>query len=78
MLQLVAGRCPAGNTAAIYTLSTGWINDFYTPGATPEDPQYGFYAAANQQIIMGPPPAVGLPSVTPNQTIPLRRPSSSR
>ena len=35
---------PAGNTAAIYTLSTGWINDFYTPGATPQDPQYGFYA----------------------------------
>ena len=32
VLQLVAGKSPAGNTAATYTLSTGWINDFYTPG----------------------------------------------
>ena len=71
VLQLVAGKSPAGNTAATYTLSTGWINDFYTPGASPQDPQYGFYPAANQQIILGDAAGVGLPSVTLNQTKPL-------
>ena len=71
VLQLVAGKSPAGNTAATYTLSTGWINDFYTPGATPQDPEYGFYPAANQQIIFGDAAGVGLPSVTLNQTSPL-------
>ena len=29
VLQLVTKRVPAGNTAAVYTLSTGWINDMY-------------------------------------------------
>lgn len=71
VLQLVAGKVPAGNTAATYTLSTGWINDFYTPGATPQSPQYGFYPAANQQIILGLAAGVGLPTVTLNQTTPL-------
>lgn len=66
VLQLVTKRVPAGNTAAVYTLSNGWINDMYT-GATPEAPQYGFYPAANQQIIMGPTAAVGLPAAEANQ-----------
>lgn len=66
ILQLVTSRVPAGNTAAAYTLSTGWINDMYV-GATPQAPQYGFYAAANQQIIMGPTAALGLPSPAANQ-----------
>jgi lipocalin len=70
VLQLVAGKVPAGNTAATYTLSTGWINDFYSGGG-PQDPQYGFYPAANQQIIMGNAAGVGLPTVTLNQTTPL-------
>lgn len=71
VLQLVAGRVPAGNTAATYTLSTGWINDFYTPGASPEHPLYGFYPAANQQIMMGNAAGVGLPTATLNQTSPI-------
>ncbi|ULE33921.1 lipocalin family protein [Mycobacterium sp. IDR2000157661] len=66
VLQLVTGRVPAGNTAAVYTLSTGWINDMYV-GSTPSAPQYGFYAAANQQIIMGPAAALALPSPVANQ-----------
>ena len=70
VLQLVAGRVPAGNTAATYTLSTGWINDFYS-GATPQTPEYGFYPAANQQIIMGNAAGVGLPTPTLNQTTPI-------
>ncbi|MGZ8776523.1 MAG: hypothetical protein ACXWZ5_11425, partial [Mycobacterium sp.] len=66
VLQLVTGRVPAGNTAAVYTLSTGWINDMYV-GAGPLTPQYGFYAAANQQIIMGPTAALALPTPVANQ-----------
>ncbi len=70
VLQLVTKRVPAGNTAAVYTLSNGWINDMYA-GATPEAPQYGFYPAANQQIIMGPTAAVGLPAAEANQLGPV-------
>jgi len=66
VLQLVTQRVPAGNTAGVYTLSSGWINDMYA-GATPEAPQYGLYAASNQQIAMGPTFAYGLPSVVANQ-----------
>ncbi len=66
VLQLVTQRVPAGNTAAVYTLSNGWINDMYA-GATPEAPQYGFYPAANQHLIMGPTAAVGLPAAQANQ-----------
>ena len=66
VLQLVTRRVPAGNTAAVYTLSTGWINDMYA-GAGPLAPQYGFYAAANQQIVMGPATALALPSPVLNQ-----------
>ncbi|SUA14378.1 Lipocalin family protein [Mycolicibacterium aichiense] len=70
VLQLVTKRVPAGNTAAVYTLSNGWINDMYA-GATPEAPQYGFYPAANQQVIMGPTAAVGLPAAEANQLGPV-------
>jgi len=66
VLQLVTKRVPAGNTAGVYTLSNGWINDMYA-GATPDAPQFGLYAAANQQIVMGPTFAYGLPAVQANQ-----------
>ncbi len=67
VLQLVAGKSPAGNTAATYTFSTGWINDLYTTDASPQDPQYGFYPAAGQQVILGNAAAAGLPSPILNQ-----------
>jgi lipocalin len=70
VLQLVAGFVPPGNTAATYALSTGWINDFYA-GATPNAPQYGIYAPANQQIIFGDASGVALPTVTLNQVGPI-------
>lgn len=66
VLQLVTKAVPAGNTEAVYTLTDGWINDMYV-GATPEAPQYGLYAASNQQIIMGPTAAIGLPAAEANQ-----------
>ncbi|MEI6699533.1 MAG: lipocalin family protein [Mycobacterium sp.] len=68
--QLVTKFSPAGNTAAVYHLSTGWINDFYV-GATPDAPQYGFYSAAKGQIIMGDAAAVSLPTVFANNLSPL-------
>lgn len=61
VLQLVTGRVPAGNTAAVYNLSTGWINDLYA-GETPQTAQYGLYSSANEQIIMGDAAAVSLPT----------------
>lgn len=70
VLQLVAGFVPAGNTAATYALSTGWINDFYA-GATPQNPQYGLYAGANQQIIFGNAAGIALPTPTLNQIGPV-------
>lgn len=69
VLQLVTQRVPAGNTDAVYTLSTGWLNDMFA-GNTPGGPfgtQYGFYAGANQAIIMGPTAALALPSPVANQ-----------
>ena len=68
--QLVTKFSPAGSTAAVYNLSTGWINDFYV-GATPQDPEYGLYSAANGQIIMGNTAAVSLPSLYANNLSPL-------
>lgn len=65
VLQLVTQPVPAGNTAATYTLSTGWLNDMYA-GNTPQNAQYGFYAGANEAIMMGPTSAVGLPSLAAN------------
>jgi PE family len=57
--QLVTRFSPPGNTAAVYTLSTGWINDIYA-GAGPTDPIYGVYGPTGgyvppggQAIILG-------------------------
>lgn len=57
--QLVTRFSPPGNTAAVYTLATGWINDIYA-GAGPTDPIYGVYGPTGgylppggQQIILG-------------------------
>jgi lipocalin len=46
-------------------LTAGWINDLYV-GATPDAPQYGFYAAANQPILLGNAAATALPSPVAN------------
>jgi lipocalin len=70
VLQLVTGFSPAGSTAAVYNLSTGWINDFYVD-ATPQAPQYGLYSAANEQIITGGTAAVSLPTLFANNLSPL-------
>ena len=57
--QLVIKPSPPGNTAAVYTLATGWINDMYAgKGAT--DPQYGIYGEPDQLITMGQTAAVVL------------------
>ena len=76
VLQLVAGRVPAGNTAATHLLSTGWLNDMYA-GVAPQDAQFGFYAGANTPIIMGPTAAVGLPSQVANPSGALYRLTSA-
>jgi lipocalin len=57
-----SGDRPVG---AARTLTAGWINDLYV-GATPEAPQYGFYAAANQPILLGSAAAIPLPSPVAN------------
>lgn len=57
--QLVTQSSPAGNTQAVYTLSSGWINDMYV-GAGPDDPRYGLYGAAAQELIMGSATAIAL------------------
>ena len=57
--QLVTQSSPSGNTQAVYTLSTGWINDMYV-GAGPDDPRYGLYGAAAQELIMGGATAIAL------------------
>ncbi len=67
--QLFIKRSPPGNTQAVYTLATGWINDFYAGnGPTTPGPKYGIYGKPNQFIVMGqtaavvlgPPPVVDL------------------
>ena len=68
--ELVTRFSPAGNTAAVYNLSTGWINDLFA-GETPQTAQYGLYSAANGQIIMGDAAAVSLPTPLANNLSPL-------
>ena len=68
--QLITKRSPAGNTSAVGTLSTGWINDFYV-GAGPDAPQYGIYGTAGQPIIMGNASAVVLPTSLASQLGPI-------
>jgi hypothetical protein len=65
--QLVTRFSPPGNTAAVYTLSSGWINDIYA-GAGPTDPIYGVYGPTGgyvppggQQIILGQAAGIVLP-----------------
>ncbi|MGB0972697.1 MAG: lipocalin family protein [Mycobacterium sp.] len=64
--QLVTQFSPSGNTEAVHTLATGWINDLYR-GLGPTDGD-GIYGAPGQYIVMGdtaavvlgPPPVVDL------------------
>ena len=56
--QLVTRFSPAGNTEAVYTLATGWINDLYQ-GLGPADGA-GIYGAPDQYIVMGDTAAVVL------------------
>ncbi|MCH9735929.1 MAG: lipocalin family protein, partial [Actinomycetia bacterium] len=64
--QLVTKFSPPGNTEAVYTLATGWINDLYQ-GLGPTDGN-GIYGDPDQYIVMGdtaavvlaPPPVVDL------------------
>jgi lipocalin len=63
--QLVTTESLPGNAAAARTLTAGWINDLYA-GVAPEDAQYGFYAAANQPILLGDAAATPLPSPVAN------------
>ena len=65
--QLITKFSPGGNTAAVYTLSTGWIDDIYA-GAGPTHPIYGIYGPTGgylppggQQIILGPATGIVLP-----------------
>jgi hypothetical protein len=60
VLQLVTQFSPPGNTAAVYTLATGWINDMYA-GAGPADPQFGIYGQPGQRIVLGRATAIVLP-----------------
>ncbi len=68
--QLVTKPSPAGNTAAVGTLSAGWINDFYA-GAGPQAPLYGLYGTAGQPIILGDASAVVLPTPLASQLGPI-------
>jgi hypothetical protein len=65
--QLVTRFSPPGNTAAVYTLASGWINDIYV-GAGPTDPVYGIYgptggyeSPGGQPIILGQATGIVLP-----------------
>ena len=66
--QLATRFSPPGNTQAVYTLATGWINDLYQ-GLGPTDGN-GIYGTPGDYIVMGetaavvlaPPPVVDLDS----------------
>jgi hypothetical protein len=67
VLQLVTGFSPPGNTAAVYTLASGWINDIYN-GFGPTNPMYGIYGPngvyvppGGQQIVLGQATGIVLP-----------------
>jgi len=63
--QRVTTRSLPGNAAAARMLTAGWINDLYA-AAAPDDARYGFYAAANRPILLGPAAATPLPSPVAN------------
>ena len=50
LAQLLTKYSPGGNTAAVYTLSTGWIDDIYA-GAGPTDPIYGLYGTPGGYVV---------------------------
>ena len=50
--QLVTQFSPPGNTAAVYTLADGWINDIYA-GRTPTTPIYGIYGPTGNYVPPG-------------------------
>ncbi|MDY6999577.1 MAG: lipocalin family protein, partial [Actinomycetota bacterium] len=56
--QLVTKFSPPGNTAAVHTLATGWINDMYA-GLGPTDGT-GIYGAPDEYIVLGDAAAVVL------------------
>jgi hypothetical protein len=65
--QVITKYSPGGNTAAVYILATGWIDDIYA-GAGPTDPIYGLYgptggyvAPGGQHISLGPATGIVLP-----------------
>jgi PE family len=65
--QLVTKFSPGGNTAAVDTLTTGWINDMYA-GAGPTNPIFGLYGTptgylppGGQHINLGPATGIVLP-----------------
>jgi hypothetical protein len=67
LAQALIRYSPGGNTAAVYTLSTGWIDDMYV-GVGPTDPIYGLYGTptgyeppGGQQIHLGPATGIVLP-----------------
>lgn len=66
--QLVTGFSPRGNTAAVYTLANGWINDLYQ-GLGPADGT-GIYGLPDQYIVLGDAAAVVL---APAPTVDLNR-----
>ncbi|VBA44007.1 PE-PGRS family protein PE_PGRS26 [Mycobacterium innocens] len=66
--QLLTGFSPPGATAAVYTLSSGWVNDIYA-GAGPLSPMYGVYgptggyvAPGGQAIFLGQASGIVLPA----------------
>lgn len=55
--QILIKPSPPGNTAAVYTLADGWINDMYArPGESPQ----GLYGQPGQLITLGPATAIVL------------------
>ncbi len=67
LAQLLTKYSPGGDTAAVYTLSTGWIDDIYT-GHGPTNPLYGLYGTTGgyvppggQAIFLGPATGIVLP-----------------
>ncbi len=62
-LQVITQFSPPGATAAVYTLSTGWINDMWV-GATPAAPQYGIYGLGPNNSYQTGGQAIALPPAT--------------
>ena len=68
--QVITQYSPGGNPQAVYTLSTGWIEDFFTPGAGPLNPVYGLYGlgtggsyqGGGQYLAVGPATGIVLPA----------------